>query len=344
MKKIKLVSSMLILALVTFLLGGCGANDKLFKAIDNNSNLKSYGFKGDYKVKISGKEAASAGGLENLDMKIGGKVVTEKDKNAKMDMNVDYNIMGEKLNINMISSVDLDKDDYKIFIKLPEELKSQMQLANKSIEYIYMGKDTVEKMNKEMGTQAGAMPQEDIKGMTESMTNLQEGLNEFVKGYVEENGKKMLTKQGKKDIDINGKKENVDVYEIKVDDAGLKKFLKSFLSDKKRKTQLETVLDKILVKDEKGKVDYKKSLENVDKMPKIIGDKGATFQFGIKDDYVVSEKVNMDLVLEGAQVTYDIDMVLFDLNKKMDIKMPEKNDKVKDLYDFMIEMIFNSAK
>lgn len=344
MKKIRLVSSILILALVTGLLGGCGASSKLFKAIDNNSNLKSYGFKADYKIKMSGKEATATDAMQNLDMKMNGKVVTEKDKNVKMDMNIDYAIMGEKLNLNMISSMDLEKDDYKIFIKLPEQLKTQMQLADKSIEYIYVGKDSVEKMNKEMGFQAGAMPQDDIKGMTESMTNLQEGLNEFVKGYVEENGKKMLTEQGKKEIDVNGKKTNVDVYQIKIDDAGLKKFLKVFLSDKKRRTQLETVLDKILVKDDKGKVDYKKSLENVDKMPKILGDKGATLQFGVKDNYVVSEKVNMDLIVEGAQLTYDIDMVLFDLNKKMDIKVPEKNNKVKDLFEFMSDMMFNSAK
>lgn len=343
MKKIKLITSMLILSLVTFLLGGCGAGDKLFKAIDNTSNLKSYAFKADYKVKVSskGNEAAGMEALQNLDMKIDGRTITEKNKNAKMDMNIDYNILGQKIKLNMISSVDMDKEDYKIFIKLPEELKTEMKLKEKNIDYLYIGKDTIEKMNKEAGNAASAMPQNEIKDMAESMTNLQEGLSQFVKGYIDENGKKILTNEGKKEIDINGKKEKVDVYQMKIDDAGFKKFLKAFLSDKKRRIQLESVLDKVLVKDDKGKVDYKKSLENVDKMPKTIGEKGVTVQFGVKDNYVVSEKISMDLILEEMRMDYNIDMVLFDLDKKMEIKIPEKDSKVKDFYDFMFEMMSN---
>ncbi|MFD3156049.1 hypothetical protein ACFIJ5_04190 [Haloimpatiens sp. FM7330] len=340
MKSFKKIICFAVAAMMILPMAGCGSSNKLLDAIQKTSKVNSYAFNA--KVKLSqkgGNQKELANLLSNMNFTLDGKVQQNKDKYVKTDMNIKLNMMGIAVDYGVLSEVNLDKnnEDYKVFMKLPEFLKSQMPAGSKDFDYLYLGKDSMDKIQKELKIKEEQIPEMQTKDMVQKSTKFQQGFYEFVKTYTDENGKKIVVDNGNKDMKVNGKEEKLHMYQIKIDNEGLKKFLKAYLKDEKRQKELTSFLETVDQKTSSKKFDVKKALSDIDKMPKIIGDKGIVLEFGIKNGYVAKEILDINLVSEKSEsFSCNVDIDIFDINKDMKIQLPSKKDsKVVDYYDFM---------
>lgn len=344
MKKIKGLLGIVLAGTMVFSVAGCASKeDKLAKALIKTSTIKSFDYKVKGEVKINGDKVAEATqGIDKFTLELDGKAISEENKFAKVESNVRIGAAGISADTKIIQEMIMngDKADMKMFIQIPEIVKAQMGPFLEGIDYIYMDSAGLEKMEKEMNQgveQPKDIPMDELSKKT---TNIQKSLLEFIKDYADENGKGIVEDSGKQPVVVNGVEENLQVFKLKIDDAGIKTLLKAYVKDEKRVKEVQDYLNlmepsenKTLTPDELNK--------KIDSMPNIFGKGGFTLSFAIKDGYIVQQNINADLLIEGVGVNVTMVYDIFNINKTTDIKIPTKEE-VKALDITELGSMFNA--
>lgn len=340
MKKFKGFVGALLIGTTLFSAAGCGKKEGLVEAIQKTNESKSFGYKGKIDIKVDGQIPPEAAGFNNLGLEIDGRYAGEQNKNYKTQANVKFTAMGLSADLDLIEEVVLEgeKANIKMLLEIPELLKAQTSPMFQNYDYLYLDTKDIEKLEKDM--QAQEQPSDvDMKDMIEKGTNLQKSLLSFMKEYKDENGKGMIEDAGKQPVMVNGTEEKLQTYKISVDNGGIKKILKAYLKDEKRVKEVQDYIRSIGSQDHSLKEELKAEelLKEIDTMPNVLGNGGLALDFAVKDGYIVQYKVKASLVAEeGVNVNINAAFDLFDLNKEVEIKVPNKTDvKAIDLTELM---------
>ncbi|KYH31575.1 hypothetical protein CLTEP_23580 [Clostridium tepidiprofundi DSM 19306] len=343
MKKFRIVS---IVSLIIFVmaLSGCGSKeDALFDAIEKTQNIKAYSFKVDGAVKVNLPEEQQqnpfVATMTNVNFSATGKATQERNKWAKTNMNLNMGMMGVNVSSNLMVDVSYgDEYKYKAFIEIPEIVKQMgLQQMIGDAKYLYIDSDSMKEIQS-ADKNAKQLTTEDMAKIQKDSMDIQNDLIDFTKKYSKKHSE-FINDEGKKDVEVNGKTEKANVYEIKLNNENLKDYLKEYLSDEKRASKLEdmfNIMKKYSVakgsEDEIDKFNVEEIKKNIDKMPNFIGKDGITLEYSVKDGYVIKSKININIDIEDKSknevtgVSYVVTADLFDINDNIKVEIPNKKD------------------
>lgn len=339
MKKIKKNIGAFLAVFMVLSFVGCSKNNALIKAFEKSEGLNSYAFKGNAEIKFDGFKLEGSDLEENTDRlqamaistfkyTLDGKVQQEKNKWSKSQFNVKFNMPIFQMDMNVFVETARNKDevDYKMYMQIPENLKEQEREKLANAEYIYLDSAEIKKMSKD--PQQSQLLETDLTSLANNMSSIQESFNEFVKQYTKETGQEIITSKGETEVEINGKKGNVESYEIKISKEDFNKFLEACMKDGKKANALQTLLS--------GMTIQQGSLGNdISKASDLIGKDGLAMTYSVKDGYVVQQKINMSIIIERQEFKYNILFDIFDINEDIKIEMPNKEEvKVIDFMEF----------
>jgi len=343
MKKIRIVS---IVSLIIFVmaLSGCGTKeDALFDAIEKTQNIKAYSFKmdGAVNVKLPEEEQQNpfVATMTNVKFSATGKATQERNKWAKSKMKLNIGMMG--VNVSSDLMMDISYDDgykYRAFIEIPEIVKQMgLQQMIGNAKYLYIDSDSMKEIQS-VDKNAKQLTPEDMAKIQKDSMEIQKDLTDFTKKYSKKHSE-FINNKGKKHIEVNGKTEKANVYEIKLNNENLKDYLKEYLSDEKRASKLEDIF-KIIKKysvakgsqKEIDKFNVEEIKKNIDKMPNFIGKDGITLEYSVKDGYVIKNNINININVEDkvknevTSVSYVVIAYIFDINNNIKVEIPNKKD------------------
>lgn len=342
MKKFKKFVGALLIGSVLFSVTGCDNKDGLVEAMKKTNTAKSYSYKAKMDVKVEGELPPEAVGLNSVSLEMDGKYAGEINKNYKTQANVKASVMGISLDLDVIEDIALenDKADMKMFIEIPEILKAQAGPMFANFDYLYMDTKSIEDLQKNMGVEEQVSSKADIKAMMEKSMKLQDTLLSFMKEYKDENGKGMIEDTGKQPVVVNGaEEEKLQTYKIAIDNDKLKSILKAYFKDEARVKELQDFMTTMPSEDHslKEEINIEEIIKEIDTMPNVLGKDGLLFEFAVKDGYVVQNKIKASAAAEeGTTLSLNMTMDLFDINKDVEIKVPNKTDvKALDLNELM---------
>jgi hypothetical protein len=345
MRKIKGLVGIALAGMMIFSAAGCASKeDKLAKALVKTSAVTSYDFKVKGELKVSGQSTEELPqGLDKFTLELDGKAVAEENKFAKLESNVRVGAAGISADTKIIQEMIIngDKADIKMFIQIPEILKAQMGPFLEGFDYIYMDTAGLEKIEKEMNEAAGTPQDIPTDEITKKTANIQKSLLNFIKDYADENGKGIIEDSGKQPVTVNGVEENLQVFKLKIDDAGIKTLLKAYVKDEKRVKEVQDYLN-LMEPSEKQNLTPEELTKQIDSLPTMFGKDGLTISFAIKDGYIVHQNINADLLIEGVGINITLSYDIFNINKAEDIKIPTKEE-IKALDITELEKMFNAA-
>jgi uncharacterized lipoprotein YajG len=308
MKKILLCSLALVVTLSTALFVGCSdPSDSLSKALTNTANINSYESSSSVQVKIDGNEQAKAMNLSEFGFDMKNKVVGEKNKKQDSSSDISIKYGGMSINTSLFSegTYENNKLNSKITVTIPpilidllnsaaqNQLPGEKSILNSNTKYLVMD-------SKELEQAFGkGIDQEQYKKVSEQMQGLTGSIEKAVDKYVSTIGKESVMKKGNKEISINGSKIKATVYEIKVTDKQLKSFMKGYVNNLENDKELQNFLKTVIPSTEKD-LDFKEMITNFnkefDKLPQIIGENGLNVSFAVKDDYIIQETFETDII------------------------------------------------
>lgn len=337
MRKFKGIISLCLAVLMLATLAGCGAKKEgLINAIEKSSNMKSYAFKGNINMSVNSEQLETQPNelgmdFSSMDILMEGKVQQEKDKYSKTEMNMSFGVMGVNVDMNILTDtvVEQDKVQFKMFMQIPEILKATTGPTFAEYDYFYFGSDTMEAMKKQMAEAGQEVPEYDMDEMVKNMTNLQTSFSKFINDYTKENGKEIIEDKGKLDVEVNGKPEKLQVYEMKIEFEGLKKLMKAYLKDENRVSELKSVLNSMSAANavQGEEFDFDNIIQDIDNMPNFIGEDGIALSFAVKDGYIVQEKFNINIkVEEQGDIHYNFTMDIFDIESDINVNVPNKEE------------------
>lgn len=344
MKKFKgLIGTLLIgISLISF--SGCTSKeDKLIKALEKTSTIKSLSYKANANFQFSGQTTQEMGGFNGFSLELNGKSVTEGKKLSKSQANIKVGVMGVSTDLDLIQQISLDKNnpDVKILIKVPEMLKAQAGPMFQNTDYIYVdskGLEKLQELEKAQNPNAKTSQNIDMNKIAANAANIQRSSLLFLKEYTKEDGKELIKYTGKNSVTINGTEEKLETYEIKLDNTGLKKLLKAYVKDEKRVKELQDYFTSIVpeASKENKKINMEELNKEIDKMEDIFGKNGLVISFAVKDGYIVQQKINANLISNKDDINFSLSYDIFDINKNVEIVFPNKEDvKSIDLVDLM---------
>ena len=333
MKKLKRALSIALIAVFTFALVGCGAKkENLIDAMEKSSDMNAFNVNANIKMDISGKslqDSPLGAQSQNVEIGVTGKVVKEKNKSFKTDMNMKVGVMGISFDMDMLADASINEGnpDFKAYVQIPEILKMQAGPIFGDAEYLYVGSDTLEELKKLAAQSGQPMPEINMAEIMDKAVKMNDASYKFLRQYSEAN-EEFIKDLGKQEVEVNGEKQSLQSYEIKMDNEGLKKFLKAYMGNEDNKKALEEYMT--IFSDIEGanaeKIDLAQALKDVDSMPNIFGDEGLTMTFAVKDGYIVQEKMKTHLSAEGDEINYDLTVDFTDINGDVKVDIPNKED------------------
>lgn len=322
MKKVKRYIGLFITIVMIFALYGCGSkSDKeaIINAIEKTNGIKSAKYKVKADITAEGmKQKQNEFPMDKLSIEVMGKSL-KNDKNIKAEADIKANLSGISVGMKLFEEVSV-KDgntEFEMLIEIPEFIKPQFGPIFQNIDYLNINSGSLKELEKTMND--GQSPvKSDLDMFTNNPFAAQEVLLNNVKDYINKNGDKIIENKGEQEIEINGNKEKIKVYDMKFDKEGFEKALKALLK----------VSDKELSAEEADKA--------IAEISKIIDKDGFIVTIGIKDGYIVYEKFSITLKEEEEKIHLDLIANFFDINKEMEIKIPNKDEvKSMDLMELM---------
>jgi len=349
MKKKLICSLTLALTLSVTMLTGCSKPaESLSKALSNNTTMTSCESSNSLSIKIDGNEQAKMMNLSEFGFTAKSKIINEKNKKQALasevsikygGMNIDTSLFTENINEN-------NKWNTKFVMTIPpiflDFINGAAQGAagasgiNANTKYFYFdSKDMEKSLEKEMS-------QEEYKKATEQLQGLSNSLEKAINKYVTTVGKENVMKQGKKEITYNGSKEKVTVYDIKITDKQFKDFIRTYVNNAENDKDLQKFLEAFSSKDV-AQINFKEKIaefnKEFDKLPQIIGDKGLNISLAVKDDYVIQQTFNTELLISdmnalnntspavsATKITLKYTTDIFNINgKNIKIELPKVN-------------------
>lgn len=313
MKKKLICSLSLALTLSMTMLTGCAKPyESLSKALSNNTTMSSCETSSNLSVKIDGNEQAKMMNLSEFGFTAKSKIISQKNKKQALasDISIKYGGMSIDTSLFTESTYENSKWNSKFIMTIPpiflDLINSASQGAagasglNANTKYFFMdSKDMEKSMGKEMS-------QEEYKKTTEQLQGLSKSLEKAIDKYVSTVGKENVMKQGSKDITVNGSKEKATVYEIKITDKQFKNFIRTYVNNAENDKDLQKFLEAFSSKEE-SQINLKDKIsefnKGFDKLPQIIGDKGLNLTLAVKDDYVIQETFNTEILLSDLSDT-----------------------------------------
>lgn len=344
MKKFKGLIGTLLIGLSLISLSGCTSKeDKLIKALEKTSSIKTLSYKANADFKFSGQATQEMGGFNGFSLELTGKSVTEDKNLAKSQANIKVGVMGISTDLNLIQQISLDKNnpDVKILIEVPEMLKTQAGPMFKNTDYIYVdskGLEKLQELEKAQNPNTRTSQNIDMNKIAANAANIQKSSLLFLKEYTKGDGKELIKYTGKNSITVNGTEEKLETYEIKLDNTGLKKLLKAYVKDEKRVKELKDYFTALVpeASKENEKINIEELNKEIDKMEDIFGKNGLLMSFAVKDGYIVQQKISANLISNKDDMNFNLSYDIFDINKNVQIVFPNKEDvKSIDLVDLM---------
>ncbi|MCY6957521.1 hypothetical protein [Clostridium brassicae] len=322
MKKIKGFAIIAIISSVMMLvLSGCGSSDKtkLIDALNKGKNVKYAAFESKIDFGVEGAEDGKYP-VKNMSLELNGKTAKESDKNQKLQANIKASVSGINVETKFFEEVinENGKVNVNAMIQIPEFLKAQMGPLFKDVEYLNIDTKSLEDLEK-MSKQVQA-PTVKMDSLANNPYKLQEETNKEITAYLEKDGDKVIENKGKQEVSINNVKETVEMYNVKVSKEELNKIVSLAMSnDKNLKAE-----------------DVKKG---VDEFLKLLDETSTYMEIGLKDGHIVHTKINIVLKEKQEKVNLAVTMNIFDIDKKVDIKIPtNKEVKSKNLLELVTMM------
>lgn len=323
MKKLSVIALFLVFIM---LITGCSGNElKLYDAFMKSQDITSMESDTVINLSIEGENfpeevqerlQSITSVLSPMEMYIHQKMMQDKEKTtsrALADVKVNYG--GVAMDMSVWVDLDMSGDEFKLveIIKMPPLIMYPISKGDTSKEYIVydfeelIGNNKEENSLKEFMKFAKEMQPRLTKLARDSVKNLNLGFD-------------VIKYKGKNTVD--GKE--LDVFELKLDDAAFKELLKYtvnyYIEDKdlmefcKEYINLMMSIAKPVNEEEQlTQVEIKKELEEIEKeLPtfkekfntfmdifkdvKVIGDKGIVIEYGVNNEgYIVNEKGSIDL-------------------------------------------------
>lgn len=328
MKRFSLL--LVILVLAVSLTGCFGGETKLYNAFNKMQevtaiqtemtmgfNLETEGFPEETKAVLDQVSAV----VNNIKIQINQKTLQNEDKTfakSELDMNLD-SVMGP-MNMKVWVVADLEEPQLLEIIKLPQILSSQIFPGQPAKEYLVY--DIGDLMDLEGG-------EVDFEQLMEFSKDFQVKFTEFMKeiqkdfkpgfNVVESKGSKLVRNQ------------NLDIYELKLDDAALKElikyavnysldnetaieFIKEYMNavtsmvvvDAENPEEVEKEIQKELEALEKQLPEFKEKFNEFMEEYKdieILGEKGIVIEYGINNKgYIVHEEGTIDLAINLEKI------------------------------------------
>ncbi|WMJ80481.1 hypothetical protein RBU49_17000 [Clostridium sp. MB40-C1] len=322
MKKIKGFTIIAIISsIMMFVLTGCGSSDKtkLIDALNKGKNVKYAAFESKIDFGVEGAENGKYP-VKNMSLEVNGKTSKESDKNQKLEANIKASISGVNVETKFFEEITNEngKVNVNAMIQIPEFLKAQIGPAFKDVDYLNIDTRSLEDLEK-MSKQVQA-PTLKMDSLANNPYKLQEEMYKEITAYLEKDGDKIIENKGKQEISINNVKETVEVYNVKMSKEELNKVVSLAMSNDKN------------VKAE----DVKKG---IDEFLKLLDETATYMEIGLKDGHIVHTKVNVSLKEKQEKVNVSVTMNMFDIDKKIDIKVPtNKEVKSKNLLELVTMM------
>lgn len=329
MKKNKVFSIIAIISsLMMFVLAGCGSSDKskVIDALNKTQNIKSSAFEGKVDFSVEGAEAG-AYPIDKISFELNGKSTQEKNKNTKLEMGLKTSISGISMETKLFEELIFEKDkiNMNLMIQIPEFFKAQLAPVLGDVDYLSMDTKSLEELQK-LSNQGQAVTKTDAT--TANITEYQEKINKEITSYFEKEGDKCIENKGSQELTINKEKQKVDIYNIKM--------------TKEEITNIMNIVIAANDKELKGE-EAKSFKEGLDELTKMLDATGTSMEIGIKDGYIVHTKVNIALKDQGEKAKISVVTNLFDINKKMDIKIPtNKEVKSKNLLEILTMLMLGN--
>ncbi|WP_406242757.1 hypothetical protein ACF3M2_02030 [Tissierella carlieri] len=330
MKKISVLA--LILALSISLTGCVGGELKLYNAFNKMQDVTSIesDMEMDFTFETEGFSEEEQLMLEQVSAMVNSSKITMNQKaqynkektvgQAQVDMNMDFGGMVMPMNVWVDMDMSTDELKMKEIIKMPQMLMNSMVPNDPEKQYLVldMGQMMKEESKELNFNELMKFSKEFQPKLAEFMKEIQKDFKPDLK-IVEEKGSKIVNK------------EILNIYELKLNDATLKEFVKyavNYSLDKKEvvefiKEYMNTVMKIVTIPEAEKKAaeaEIKQGLEDLEKqLPefkvkfnefmdkyedvKILGDKGIVIEFGInKDGYIVHEVGNINLRIDLGQI------------------------------------------
>lgn len=355
MKKVKKIISLAMgIVMSAAIFAGCSANGlELNNAFSKQQDMKSVEMKTEFALKVSGKNlsAEEEQALAKLPFKAGIKVTSvaktnvneDKTRNkAQNDMTISMGDMSFNMGVWTEMNLSGDKPQMKNIMTIPSIVKANLpQLNGKD----YMVMDYTDMVP---ATNIPGQPAVDYKKIMELSKTIQPKIVELMKGYVKQYNfnKDIITKTEKQNLLVGGTQQEVNIYEIKLNDSTFKELLKYTVANLgENKVAIEGFIKELVPGGDAANLSVLTTAMNsgLDSIKdiKILGDKGLVVKYAInKEGYIVSQKGSMDLVFDAATikklskngqvpdftgvytVTVDFNMDIYNINKNVQIDFP----------------------
>ena len=345
MKKKLLCNLSLALALSMTMLTGCvKPSESLSKALNNSTNINACQTTASMTFKIDGNEQAKMMNLSEFGFTAKSKVVSEKNKKASTssDISIKYGGMSIDTSLFMESIFEKSKMNTKMIVSIPPIFldmlngvgQGNLPSINANAQYFVIDSKELEKS---MGTEINA---EQSKKAAEQMEGLSKSLEKAIDKYVTTVGKESVMKEGKKEISYNGSKVKATVYEVKITDKQFKSFVRGYINNIENDKDLQKFIEAFTSKQEK-QVNFKDMVsefnKEFDQLPQIIGDKGLNLTLAVKDNYVIQETVDTEILLSDfskdsastsslGKLSFKYTTDIFNINgKDIKVELPKVN-------------------
>jgi len=345
MKKKLLCNLSLALALSMTMLTGCAKpSESLSKALNNSTNISACQTSTSMTFKIDGNEQAKMMNLSEFGFTAKSKVLSEKNKKAATasDISIKYGGMSIDTSLFMESLFENNKMNTKMIVSIPPIFldmlngigQGNVPSINANAQYFVVDSKELEKS---MGTEIST---EESKKAAEQLQGLSKSLEKALDKYVTTVGKENVMKEGKKEISYNGSKVKATVYEIKITDKQFKSFVRGYINNIENDKDLQKFVEAFTSKQEK-QVNFKEMVSEFntefDKLPQIIGDKGLNISIAVKDDYVIQETIESEILLSNlntdnastassGKLSFKYTADIFNINgKDIKVELPKVN-------------------
>jgi hypothetical protein len=237
------------------------------------------------------------------------KFTGEENTKAKVSGNVNANLMGQEMKMNIWADVDISSSlpQIKYIIQVPEMLKAlNPALSNKD----YLVFDFAEVMENPAMQQAGAMPDmgKIMDAATKFSTKFTKSFDEFIKIADAKYG--IVERKDIKNIDADGKKALVKAYKVNIDNDDLVGIIGDMLKDEDMMKAVKTYLDEVMALDpnapKPSNEEFYAGLEQV--LPVLnqlsnVMNFDITFDMGVnKEGYVSYQNGNIKMTINPAVI------------------------------------------
>lgn len=364
-KKLSLILSIIMVASIALM--GCNKEGiALLKAFEKTQKVKTYGYEGQATISMDVLNKDSEGSFIpkeasiffpiDLKFDFDGKAIMDYDKSIKQEMNLQYDFMDIKTESRLLTEMDMSKSngDVKIFMELPRAMKNLIGLGKSEAKYVYYTSDSLETFMKNQGISA-----EEMAGMNTSIDGktikeLQKVSMELVNTFKDSFKKNadVVKSKGTKTYTINGKNKSLDMYEITLNKDNIPSILEEIINNEKFVKEYLEICFKILpeemqsvsidelLKEYKNNKDVIISLIN-ESMKSLDKNSVIKIAFGIDNGYVVYSNTLVDFNFAGnANVKFNYEYKIYDINKDIKIDMPKENSKeCVELYGHIEELM-----